>query len=93
MTIPQDRARFVAQFTSRPKPAPPLSVCAVAGLVLSLLGVSLLGALFAAFALQDIRDGRRSGRPAARVGFVLGVVGCALWGILLAQVVNPAMLR
>lgn len=90
MTI--DRARFVAQFTSRPAP-PPLSAFAIAGLVLSLCGVSPLGALLSAFALQDVRDGRRTGRWIAHIGLIVGLLGCIVWAYLVVQAVNPMMLR
>lgn len=91
MSTTPSRARYIAQFT-HPTP-PPLSVYAVVGLVLSVLGISLLGVLLASFALTDIRDGLRTGRPAALVGLVLGAVGTIIWGALLASVVNPGMLR
>lgn len=90
MSTPADRARFVAQFT--PHPTPPLSGYAIAGLVLSLI-VSPLAVLLCSFGLQDINDGRRTGRPAAITGLVLSLAGTLVWVYAVAQAVNPSMLR
>jgi hypothetical protein len=92
MTTPPSRARYIAQFTHHPR-TPPLSILAVVGLTLSLLGISPIGALLSGFAVVDIRDGRRTGRPAALVGLYGGIAGCLVWAYAVAQVVNPGMLR
>jgi hypothetical protein len=86
------RARFVAQFT-HPTPSPPLSVYAVLGVVLSVLGIAPIGVLLSAFALADIHDGRRTGKAIAVAGLWGGIAGCLVWVYAVAQVVNPGMLR
>lgn len=87
-----DRARFVAQFT-RPTTPPPVSVLAVAGLVLAVLGLSPVGALLSLFGLQDIRDGGRRGQSTAVAGLVLGIAGSLVWAYAVVRIFTPDLLR
>lgn len=91
MSTTPSRARYIAQFTHPTRP--PLSVYAVVGIVLSVLGLSPLGVLLSAFALTDIHDGRRTGKALAVAGLWGGIAGCLIWAYAVAQVVNPGMLR
>jgi hypothetical protein len=69
---------------------------AIASLVCSLLGVlffpiigSILGIVFGAIALPQIRasNGRQQGRGLARAGIIVGAVALVLWGCIFAAVI------
>jgi len=81
-----------------PPAAPRNSSMAVAGLVLSLVGLvpcfwifqlpGLLGAIFGAVGLSQTKDGTQRGRGMAVAGLVIGlllVVGCGAFWIWLAR--------
>ena len=48
---------------------------AIASLVLSLVGCSLLGIIFGGLAISQINKGRGSGKGLAIAGLVIGIVG------------------
>lgn len=63
---------------------------AVASLVLSLVGVSLLAVIFGHIGLNDTRRHGRDGAGMAIAGLVLGYIGIAFWVILWLAVIGAA---
>ncbi len=65
--------------------APPTNGLAVASLICSVLGFSLLGVIFGHVALGQIRSKGEAGHGLAVAGLIIGYLGLAvvvLWGVL-----------
>ena len=63
---------------------------AIAALVLSLVGCSLLGVIFGGIAISQINKGQGSGKGLAIAGLVIGIIGLLftifLWGSIMAAI-------
>jgi len=63
---------------------------AIASLVLSLVGCSLLGVIFGGIAISQINKGQGSGKGLAIAGLVIGIVGFVLtlffWGAVMTAI-------
>lgn len=63
---------------------------AIAALVLSLVGCSLLGVIFGGLAISQINKGQGSGKGLAIAGLVIGIIGLLftilLWGSIMAAI-------
>lgn len=63
---------------------------AIAALVLSLVGCSLLGVIFGGIAISQINKGQGSGKGLAIAGLVIGIIGflgtILLWGQIMAEI-------
>ncbi|HTQ18295.1 DUF4190 domain-containing protein [Mycobacterium sp.] len=64
-------------------PAQTTSGFAVASLVLSLLGVSLLGLIFGIIGIVKTKSGAQRGRGMAIAGVVISIIGSVLWTTLI----------
>jgi CDP-diglyceride synthetase len=62
-------------------PPKPSSGKAVAGFVVSLLGVSLVGLILSILGLKDTKDGEKQGRGLAIAGVIIGAIG-AIWQLI-----------
>lgn len=63
-------------------PVQPYSAMAIAGFVLSLLSVSVVGLILSVLGLKDTNGGAKRGRGLAIAGIVLGALG-VLWQVVL----------
>jgi hypothetical protein len=61
---------------------------AIASMVLSIIGVSLLGVIFGHVALGQIKRNNQDGHGMALAGVILGYVGMALYVIMIIALVN-----
>lgn len=68
------------------QPQPTVSGLAVAGFILSLVGISLLGLVLSACALPEINRGQKSGKGLAIAGLILGILGSLIWFIFVVGV-------
>lgn len=59
--------------------APATNVLAIVSLVLSVIGISIAGAITGHIAIRQIRERGEGGYGIALAGTIVGWVGCALW--------------